>query len=43
MIYAGYILDIVIIGNEITISEIPEVQHFALLIEHDEFFEKLKT
>ena len=43
IIQYGYLLDSVIIYNEITISDMPEVQLLALLIEHDECFEQLKT
>ena len=42
IIQYGGTLDIVIINNIITISEMPVVQLLALLIEHDAVFEKLK-
>ena len=42
IIKSGYLLNIVIINNEITISDMPAVQLSALLIEHDEVFEQLK-
>ena len=42
IIQAGYILDAVIVNNKITISEMPEVQLLALLLEHDEVFEQCK-
>ena len=35
-------LYIIIINNNITISEIPAVQILALLLEHDEFLRNLK-
>ena len=41
IIQYGDLLDSVIINNKITISEMPEVQLSALLVEHDEVFEKL--
>ena len=37
-IHSGYLLDIVIKNNEITISEMPEVQLSDLLLGHDEVF-----
>ena len=40
IIQAGDPLDTVIINNDITISEMPVVQLYALLIEHDEVFEQ---
>ena len=42
IIQAGYILDIVIVNNKITISEIPAVQLLALLLEHDDVFDQFK-
>ena len=42
MIQSVDILDSVIINNEITIYEMPEVQLLALILEHDEVFEQFK-
>ena len=39
----GYLLDAVIINNEITIYEMPAVQLSAPLLEHDEVLEQLKN
>ena len=41
-IQAGDVLDSVIVNNDITIYEMPEVQLLALLLEHDEVFEQFK-
>ena len=37
------LLDRLIVDNEVTISEIPEVQISDLLLEHDELFEQFKN
>ena len=42
IIQAGYLLDTVIINNEINFSDIPAVQLLVLLLEHDDCFEQLK-
>ena len=42
IIQAGDLLDSVIINNEITFYEMPEVQLLALLFEHDDFLSSLK-
>ena len=42
IIQSGDLLDSFIINNKITISEMPAVKLLALLLEHDEVFEKLK-
>ena len=43
IIQTEYLLDSIIINNKISISEISGVQLLALLLEHDEFFEKFKN
>ena len=43
MIRYGYLLDSVIINDEISMSEMPAVQLLALLLEHDNFFEEQKN
>ena len=40
IVQAGNLLDIVIINNKSTISEMPAVQLSDLLIEHDKYFEQ---
>ena len=42
IIQSGDLLDSVIVNNDITIYEMPEVQLLALLLEHDEVLEQFK-
>ena len=40
IIQSGYLLDIFIINNKITIPGIPEIQLSDIFLEHDEFFDQ---